>query len=204
MKHFPGLLVFLVLGAACGSAPPKVRLTEEWPAKIGGYEAVTGDWTRSTTLRGSYQEVLDLSVTFKSPEWRAAHADREAEHRRLTGEAKDQLVAQAQAEMAGPYEVELLVTTWDRRENDLDRGKRSVWHVVLVDDKGQEIAPLEIVRDKRPAFVVRAEFPAFGDFSIPYIARFPRTVPLLGAGVRQVGLRMSSERGGVEVSWAAP
>src|SRR4051812_5388354 len=115
MKHFSGLLMFLALTWACGSTPPKVQLTEEWPARAGRYEAVTADWTRSTTLRGAYQEVLDLSATFKSPEWRAAHAEREADHRRLTGQAKDQLLAQAQAEMASPYEVELLVTTWDRR-----------------------------------------------------------------------------------------
>ena len=73
--------------------------------------------------------------------------------------------AQAQAEMAGPYEIELMVTTWDRRENDLDRGKKSVWRVVLVDEQGNEIEPLEIVKDKRPSFTVRADFPAFGDFA---------------------------------------
>jgi hypothetical protein len=195
------LLLALV---ACGSAPPKVKLTEDWPARVGSYDAVTSEWTRTTTLRGAFQEVLELSATFKSPAWRASHAEREAEHRGLTGEAKDERLAQAQAEMAGPYEVELMVTTWDRRENDLDRGKKSVWHVVLVDQSGREIEPLEIVKDKRPQWVVRAEFAAFGDFAVPYIARFPRTTPLLGPNVRKLGLRMSSERGGVELTWDAP
>ncbi|MDB4952967.1 MAG: hypothetical protein JWO36_536 [Myxococcales bacterium] len=198
------ILLCVLFAAACGSAPPKVKLTEDWPARVGGYEAITWDWTRTTTLRGSYQEILGLSAIFKAPEWRAAHAEKIAAYRKVTGQAKDELLAQAQADMAGPYEVELLVTTWDRRENDLDRGKKSVWHVVLVDEKGHEIEPLEIVRDKRPVFDVRAEFPALGDFAVPYIARFPRTIPLLGPTVRQLGLRMSSERGGVELSWLAP
>jgi hypothetical protein len=194
----------LCLFVACGSAPPNVRLTEDWPAHAGGYTGVTFDWTRSTTLRGQYQEVLGLAATFKSPDWRAAHAERDADFRGLKGEARDERLAQAQAEMAGPYEVEMMVTTWDRRENDLDRGKKSVWRVVLLDQNGREIEPLEIVRDKRPAHLIREEFPAFGDFAIAYIARFPRTLPLLGPNVRTVRLHMSSERGGVELAWAAP
>ena len=189
--------------AACASAPPPVHLTEAWPAQPGNYDDVTLAWTRTAVMRGQYQEVLDLAVTFKSPEWRAAHAARDADHRGLSGAARDQRLAQAQAEMAGPYEVELMVTTWDRRENDLDHGKRSVWHVVLVDDAGNEIEPLEIVKDKRPAFTVRADYPAYGDFATAYIARFPRTANILGPGVKQVRLRMSGSRGGVELAWNA-
>jgi hypothetical protein len=105
------------------------------------------------------------------------------------------------AEMAGPYEVELLVTTWDRRENDLDRGKKSVWRIVLVDATGNEIEPLEIVKDKRPTFTLRADYPALGDFATAYIARFPRDKVLLGPDVKAIRLRMSSARGGIELTW---
>jgi hypothetical protein len=194
-------LAFALL-IACGGSPPAVRLTPDWPSEEpADYEDVTEAWTRTSSLRGAYQEVLELSATFKSPEWRAAYAARDAEHRMLTGAARQQRLAQAQAEMEGPWEVELMVTTWDRRENDLDRGKRSVWRVVLVDDAGNEIEPLEIVKDKRPAFTLRADFPAFGDFSQAYVARFPRTATVLGPAVKMIRLRMSGSRGGVELSW---
>jgi hypothetical protein len=187
---------------ACGAAPPPIRLTEEWPAACGGdYDAMTEAWTRRTSLRGQYQEVLQLAAVLKSPDWRAAHAGREADHRGLTPDARAQACAQAQADAKGAYEVELMVTTWDRRENDLDHGKKSVWHVVLVDDQGKEIEPLEIVKDKRPAFTLRAEFPAFGDFAVAYVARFAPDSGVLGANVHAVRLRMSSERGGVELAW---
>ncbi len=194
--------VVLALLTACGGVDPHVRLTEEWPAKVGDYEDVTAAWTRTTEMRGPYQQALHVAATFKSPAWREAHALKDADARQLVGDARTQRLAQAQAEVTGPYEVELMVTTWDRNENDLDRGKRSIWHVVLVDETDHEIAPLEIVRDKRPEFVVRAEFPAFADFAVPYIARFPRTTPVLGDGVHRVRLRMSSERGGVQLVWA--
>jgi len=60
-----------------------------------------------------------------------------------------------------------------------------------------------IVRDRRPAFVVRAEFPALGEFATPYIARFPRTRPIFGPSAKHVRLRMSSTRGGLEVDWTS-
>ena len=169
MTRFVAIIV-LCLAAACGGTDPRVRLTGEWPPRVGEYETVTREWTRSAVLRGSYQEVMELSATFKSPEWHAAHAERDATNRGLAGDAKTQRLAQAQADAAGPYEIE----------------------------------PLEIVRDKRPSFVVRTEFPALGDFAQPYIIRFPREANILGPEVRQVRLRISGERGGLQVTWDAP
>jgi hypothetical protein len=190
--------------AGCGARQQTVRLTEDWPAAPGDYDDVVGEWTRKGELRADYQEVCELTATLKSSAWRAAHAVRLAENRGLVGEARAQLLQQAQADAAGPYELEIMLTTWDRRENDIDRGKKSSWRVVLIDEAGHEIEPLEIVKDRRPVFVVRAEFPAFGEFATPYIARFPRTSPIFGPNAKQVRLRMSSPRGGVEVTWDAP
>lgn len=195
-------LVIAVAAAACGGADPFVRLTEDWPQTVGDYQDVTRTWTRRTKLQQQYQEILEIAAVFKSPEWRAAHASKDAETRGLIGDARTARLAQAQAEAAGPYEIQLMVTTWDRRENDLDHGKRSVWRVVLIGDDGAEIEPIEIIKDKRPPFTVRAEFPALGDFATAYIARFPRTKPVLGPGVHQIRLRMSGERGGVQLVWA--
>lgn len=195
-------VVALALAAGCGGSPA-IRLDDSWPQSAPSYRDATDRWTRRTTLSRDYQESLSLAAVLKSPEWRLAHASRDADYRGLTGAARDAVLAQAKADMAGPYEFELLVTTWDRRENDLDHGKRSVWRVALVDDDGRELEPLEIVKDKRAPYILRAEFPAFGDFAAAYIARFPRSTPVLGPNVRAVRLRMSSARGGVELEWAA-
>lgn len=197
------LLVTVLLGAACAVSHPTVRLTEDWPATPRDYPSVVHDWTRKAQLHASYQEVCELVATLKSAEWRAAFARHDADLRGLVGEGREQRIAQSRAEVAGPYELEIMLTTWDRRENDLDRGKKSVWRVVLIDEDGQEIEPLEIVRDRRPAFVVRAEFPALGEFATPYIVRFPRTRPIFGPSAKHVRLRMSSTRGGLEVDWTS-
>jgi hypothetical protein len=197
------ICVLIGLCTACGARQPVVRLTEDWPATVRDYDDVVADWTRKVQLHAAYQEVCELVATFKSAEWRAAHAAYEADNRGLAGDARAKHIAEARADVAGPYELEVMVTTWDRRENDLDRGKKSVWRVVLIDEHGQEIEPLEIIKDRRPSFVVRAEFPGLGEFATAYIARFPRTTPLLGPTARQLRLRMSSTRGGLEVTWNA-
>lgn len=199
MMRLVPIVVMLVAG--CGAALPPRDTTDRWPAIAEDYDRTTEAWTVRSELRDQYQEILEVAAVFKSPQWRAAYASRDAYFRKLTGAARDQRMAQAQAEMAGPYEVELLVTTWDRRENDLDRGKKSIWRVVLVDEEGNEIEPIEIVKDKRPAFTVRADYAAFGDFATAYIARFPRDKALLGDGIKRIRLRMSSVRGGVELTW---
>ncbi len=160
------------------------------------YQRTTNEVTRQRTLDGGYQQVLQLAAIYKSPTWRSAHAEKDATSRGLTGDARTQRIAQAQAEAQGPLEFELLVTTWDRRENDLDR-KKSVWRVRMLDDAGAELEPLELVRDKRPMLTLRSEYPAMGDFATAYVVRFKRPTTALA----QLRLRMSSERGGVEVSW---
>jgi hypothetical protein len=197
------ILVAVFALAGCGPALPNRTLVDAWPEMAEDYDRTVQAWTVRSELQDQYQEILELKAVFKSPQWRAAHASRDAYFRKLTGAAREARMAQARAEMAGPYEVELLVTTWDRRENDLDRGKKSVWRVVLVDEQDNEIEPIEIVKDKRPVNTVRADFPAFGDFATAYIARFPRDKQLLGPNAKRIRLRMSSGRGGIEVTWAA-
>jgi len=199
MTRITALLV--CLAAACGSAEPRVHLTEEWPGKVDEYDDVVDRWTRKGTLRGGYQEVIELAATLKSPEFRYAQASRDATNRGLEGAARDQLISQAQAAAAGPYELQVMVTTWDRRENDLDRGAKSVWKIFVIDEQGMEVPALEIVKDKRPAFVVRADYPDLGDFAQSYVARFPREAKILGPGVKKVRLRISSSRGGLELIW---
>jgi hypothetical protein len=161
------------------------------------YQRVTNEWTRQTRLDGSYQQVLQLAAVYKSEAWRLAHAEKDAAARGLTGAARDQRLAQAKADAAGPIEIEMLVSTWDRRENDLDRGAKSVWRVRMLEG-GAEVEPIEILKDKRPLLVLRAEFPAMGDFATAYIVRFKR--PTTPGDIR---VRMSGERGGVEVAWPA-
>lgn len=202
-----GLATLVVLAlalVACPKPPTPVPLGGEWPATAGDYDEVTAAWTRRAQIRKDYQQVAEVFATFKSPAWRAAWVDRRARRGNLSDEARAELLAAEQAADEEAWEIEIVLTTWDRKENDLDRGARSVWRVVLVDADGNEVAPAELLRDRRPANIIRSEFPGFGDFSEAYRARFPKTARVLGPGVTSVGLRMSSTRGGIDVTWKSP
>ncbi len=190
--------------AACGSTPGPVPLSASWPERSGEYEDVTAAWTRRAVLRGQYQQVLELYGTFRSPTWRAAYAEREARIRKVEGAARDALFAKAKLAAEGDYEIALVVTTYDRTENDLQRGDRSVWRLALVDDKGIETPPSSIVRDKRPLEVLKVELPEVNEFAEVYVATFPRSANVLRDDARRMTFKMWSPRGGVELAWLAP
>ncbi|WP_428261389.1 hypothetical protein [Haliangium sp.] len=192
----------LTTAAGCGtnSAAP-AALDGTWPEQPGDYRAVHGEWTRHGVLRKYPVQVLEVFATFKAPAWRAAHAHHSADVQGLTPVAREALLAREREASEGPYEVTLLVTTHDRRENDFTKGERAAWQVALVDGDGNEISPTSIQRDRRPRAVIKAEFPDYGDFAEAYVAHFPRERELLGAEAKQVMLRVSSTRGKVELIW---
>ncbi len=194
----------LAFGFAGCATTPKVMLTNEWPADPGSYDSVTRDWTRNAYLSAAYQQVLNVDATLLSPQWRAARAARDAQLRGLGPAAREELFTKAKQDAAGNWEIVVVMTTWDRSENDLHRGKRATWKAALLDEQGNEIAPVEVERDRRPMYMIQADFPHYGDFAQAYFVRFPKEQPVLGPSVRQVRLRLASVRGSVEVSWTAP
>lgn len=194
------LLLLCTLGACATTGP--VSLSGAWPQTPGSYGEVQRAWTRHGSIRDGYDQVLSVHATFKSPAWRAAYVEHMARNQRLPGNERQMLVEQSQKAVSeGPYEVELLVTTYDWRENDLNKGERSIWRIALVDDRGNEVEPVSIQRDRRPREVVRAEFPDLDDFAVPYIVRFPRTIEVLRPDARKFSLKMASSRGAVELVW---
>ena len=196
-------LALAVGGAACAAAPPPLKLSDAWPSQTADFEDVNKAWTRKAIMRGEYQQALEVYAIFRSPEWRAARAAHIAQLRNVQGSSRDAMLAAERTAAEGDFEVTLVVTTYERSENDLHRGDRSVWRVALVDDAGVETAPTKIVRDRRPAEILRAELPMLGDFATVYVATFPRAAAVLHDGAKRVALRMWSTRGSVELVWAS-
>ena len=200
-------LAALLWVGACGSAAPPVELSNDWPSRASDYGEATERWTRhgSDSAKGSdsiSSQVLDVYATFKSPEWRAAHIDFLRRTHKLPDSEVAALTSKEQAEAAERYEVALMVATYDRRTNDLQKGERSSWRVALVDQDGAEIVADQILRDRRPRDTVKAEFPHMGDFHEPYVVRFPRTVDLMRPGATRFSLKVTGPQGGVVLTWA--
>jgi hypothetical protein len=204
MRAAAAVAVLWATAAACSAAAPRpVTLTEQWPESPRAYGEANRDWTRSADLHGGFDKLLEVAATFKSPEWRAAYVAERAKRERLPAEGHAELLASEQQEATDYYDVQLIVATYDERENDLQKGKRSVWRLALIDDQGRQVTPISIKRDRRPAEIVRAYFPAMNALAQAYIARFPKDAALLREGASKFTLRMSSARGAVELVWPA-
>jgi len=213
LPALPRAAIFLaaLLATACASAPPQVQLSDQWPSAAGDYHEVSRKWTRHARERSGpdgrgrvFEQTLDVIATFKSPEWRAAYVQYRAEHNKLPASEVAAMTAREKADSQAGYEVMLLVATYDRRLNELQKGKRSVWRVALVDSAGAEIVASEIKRDRRPRSEIAADFPELGDFHQPYVARFPRTVDLMRPDADRFSLKVTSSQVGVEMVWAEP
>ncbi len=201
-------LALAVALGGCGSAQRRdVDLAGTWPtepATADDFAGVDRQWTRREVLRGGFQQILDVHATLRSPAWRAAWAERQIAVRALPLPEADELRATARTAADGDYEVTLVVIAYDRAENDLDRGERSMWRLSLIDDAGRETPAAEIVRDRRPRDVLRTEIRTYGDFAEVYVARFPRSAEVLRPGARQVSLKIAGSRGRVVLTWHAP
>ena len=194
--------------AGCGAVlVPKVPLGHGWPATpptAHDFKKIDRQLTRHATLRAGFQQVLDVHATLRTPAWRAAWAEREIEVRALPPAEADALRAEARAAAEGDYEVTLVVVAYERAENDLDHGERSIWRLALINDAGVETPASEIKRDRRPRDVLRTEVATYGDFAEVYLARFPRTADVLHPGAKQVQLKIAGTRGRVVLTWEAP
>ena len=202
-------LACLIAVGGCGKTPPiSFSTTVATPAPEAiklkkvkkSYELVTRAWTRHGLVTADYQQIIEVYATLRSPQWATASLRREFAFASPSLDTRDAKVAAVQKRSDEFVEVSLLVSTWDRAENTLHRLEKSPWTVTLVGDKGEIVAPIAIERDKRPDYVIRAEFPAHGDFSTAYKVRFPNN-GLLSPDRASVTLRVYGVRGAIEMTW---
>jgi hypothetical protein len=197
-----GLAAAMILSSSC-AGPTAVELTERWPEQPRDYQAAARAWTRTGKITQGYQLVAHIHATFKSPEWRTAMVAYQTDLERLSPSQRARLLEAEKQSAAAGYEIELLFATHEARENDLNKGERSMWRITLSDDRGGEVEATKIERDRRPPGVIRSLFPEMDDFDRAYIVHFPRTIELLREGASQFSLRVSSPRGATELVWRA-
>src|SRR5688500_3371411 len=119
----------------------------------------------------------------------------------MTADEKAALLAAERKAAAEHWEVELLVSTYHHRENDFQKGDKSMWRIGLIDDQGRLVRPVDIVPDRRPGSLLVTWFPDWDPFHKAFIVRFPRTVDVLRADAGRFSMRVASQRGSVELVW---
>lgn len=174
------------------------------------YRTVLTRWTRRALITRDFDTSLDVTATFKSHDFRWAYAVRYSAQYQLSTADQDKLLKQQLAELDAAHEFVVSATATRFEWVDFEK-KSSVWRVRLLDDRGTELAPLEIRKLRTPEAELEAFFPPsrrsqpVASFYTTYLIRFPRKLPdgtpveLERAG--KATLRFAGVLGTAELNW---
>jgi hypothetical protein len=199
------LIPGLVLSTACSE--PTVRMAEG-PREYAptDYEIVLERWTREKDLVVTSQldNVLTVTATYESWDFRWAYVVRYAEDYRLTVDQRRALLERSLAESRTKHTFFVALFAQRHKWSDLNLDEPA-WIVRLIDDQGSETAPADIHAIKRPGAIERTYFPYTSPWRKAYRIQFPRTRadgrPTLSPGAEWFGLRFAGPQGHQELVW---
>lgn len=193
--------------AASACTTPRVSMREgprEYVAR--DYSTVLKRWTREAQLisMDELDNVLTVTATYESWDFRWAYAIRYAEDYRLTVEQRTNLLERSLAETRGEHQF--YVSLYAQRHNWSDlKAEQPAWTVRLIDDSGGETAPTDIEPIPKPGAIERTYYPYTSVWRRSYRIRFPRTrpdgSPAIDEKARWFGLRFAGAQGNDALVW---
>ena len=199
------LAAALLLLAGCGGAPLHVSLAEPSPPPTANdYVDQVKLWTRHAHLRNDFDAALDVDATLRSPQFRAAYAEKYIQIYRIGPENQARIRGELISDGADSYEFHVETVTHDYALNDLTSAK-TIWRVTLIDDQAHEVVPGSVVGIKERLPLDNLFYPYTTIFSRGWVLRFPRAradgTPLVGGATRSLTLRFAGPQGSVDLVW---
>jgi len=197
-------IVICVLTAGCGSQ--RVSLAEGPREYLPtDYEHVLSRWTRTEHLLAlaELEDLLTVTATFESWDFRWAYVMRYARDYRLSVEQRKVLLDSTLAETRAHHQFFVALYGGNRRWTDLTK-PNSAWIVRLIDDMGNETAPDEIVAIPKPGPIERTYFRYASVWRQVFLVRFPTSSPsgpTIAPDARFMGLRFAGAQGSEELHW---
>jgi hypothetical protein len=192
---------------APGCADPKVSLAKGAREYTDSdYAQVLERWTRTKSLvaLAELDNLLTVTATFESWDFRWAYVVKYANDYRLTVEQRRTLLDRTLAETQDSHRFYVALYGTKVRWADLTRPQSS-WIVRLIDDAGNETAPTSIELISRPGPLEVRYFPYSSVFRHVFRIRFPTTTPdgrsTIGTDARWFGLRFAGAEGNEELHW---
>jgi hypothetical protein len=190
-----------------GCSDPKVSLNSG-PREYtdGDYGQVLERWTRSKSLTSlsELDTLLTVTSTFESWDFRWAYVVKYASDYRLTVEQRRTLLEKSLAETRDSHRFYVALYGTNVRGADLTR-PNTAWVVRLIDDEGNETAPLSIELIARPGPLEKRYFPYSTVWRNVFRVRFPTTTPsgrpTIAPDARWFGLRFAGAEGNEELRW---
>jgi hypothetical protein len=205
-KAMTGLaLALLVCVGAC--ATPSVTLSQGPREYVpSDYERILLLWTRSGELvtLAALNDILSVSATFESWDFRWAYSLRYAKDHQYLPEQTRALRDAALVDTGAHHQFFVaLYGSSNARWMDISR-PNSAWTVRLIDDKGNQTAPEEIVPIIRPGADERAYYPYASQWRRLFRIKFPAstaTGPTIATDANFAGLRFAGALGTLELHW---
>lgn len=200
-----GILAAWLTLSGSGCSRPLVDLGEgprEYVAT--DYETVLRAWTRSAQLTTADQmdNVLTVTATYESWDFRWAYVVRYAEDYRLTVDQRHQLLERSLSQSRDRHAFYVALYAQKHKWNDLT-AKEPAWIVRLIDDEGTETAPTAIDVIKRPNAIELTYFPYTSPWRSAFRIRFPKVRsdgrPTISHDARWFGLRFAGAQGNQEL-----
>jgi len=170
------------------------------------YETVLKTWTRSEQLTtvNAMDNVLTVTATYESWDFRWAYTVRYAEDYRLTVDQRHSLLERSLSETRDAHEFYVALYAEKHKWNDLTAAEPA-WIVRLTDDEGTETAPSEIQTIKKPGAIELTYFPYTTPWRSAFRITFPKVRadgrPTISPAARWFGLRFAGAQGNQELIW---
>jgi hypothetical protein len=200
-------ILFIAVASLAGCSQPTVRMAEGTREYVASdYAGVLRQWTRSAQLTSldAMNNVLTVTATYESWDFRWAYAIRYSEDYRLTIDQRHALLERSLAETHDKHDFYVALEAEKFRWSDLN-AEQPAWIVRLIDDTGTETAPSQIQTIRRPGAIELTYFPYTSPWRNAFRISFPRvradgrdTIP---SGAHWFGLRFAGPQGNQEIVW---
>lgn len=203
-------LTGLAIALSCAlvaCATTKVRL-EPVPRTFTpqDYERIYKLWTRERDAFAwsRLTDVLSVTATFESWEFRTAYIVRYAEGHGIDTVERDRLLEASLEDARRVHRFFVTLIGPNFRESDLT-AKRAAFRVLLVDDDDRGTPPASIERIQRPTPAERVYFPSVSPLRMAFRIAFPavredgtETIP---RDAQRIRLRFTGASGRVDLVW---
>jgi hypothetical protein len=202
-RGLPAAILFACV--ACGDPAVSLRTgpREFVPSQ---YTQILGRWTRSKSLvtLSDLDDLLTVTATYESWEFRWAYVVRYAQDFRLTVEQRRVLLDKTLAQTQDRHNFYVALYGANRRWTDLSR-PNSAWIVRLIDSDGNETAPTTIEIIPKPGAIERTYFPYTSVWRQAFRLQFPKTSSdgreTISPDATWFGLRFAGAEGNEELHW---
>lgn len=199
----PLVLALAVIG--CGGRPLPIRPSAR-SFTAGDYERIYTDWTRESDdfSFGRLEDVLHVTATFESWEFRWAYVVRYAADYSLRTEERTRLLRSTLADAQERHRFFVTMLGNRYRESNLT-DERSAWRVLLIDEEGRQTRPIEVSRIRRPGAAERVYFRSVSEQRQTFRVAFPTQhrdgTPVIALDAGHVVLRFTGAEGTVDLRW---